>query len=454
MAVNLLVVAAAMLLCLVSVSRIKEESYEFYYNKARLLLAEEMENLNQGKGISSKYNFILIDLSGVVEKSQGLAEYPKGELVNLTEILQTDASYFAEQKKTVKVVFPVYEEERADGFAVFYIDWGFLQKETALFYHARKYGPAWIGMLLFICLLFGRTIWLKKRVLNIIKEITVSSQAIIAGDYEKSPVSTGTRKLLSSEIDALTFSFEQMRDELKAREEREENLKRLQKEVVSCISHDLMTPISTIRAYGEGLRDGMAKEEEKRRLYVDTILAKTEVVTKMMKDLLEYSNTELNQLSIEKRESYFSRFFEGLLAEIGLYVEQKGIGFQGANHIPDVIVSMDEARILQTVYNLVENSMKYIGEGEGCIMIEGSYDGESKQVMISVKDNGIGIGMEDIPYVFNKFYRAEKARSTRVPGSGLGLSICKYIIDRHDGQITCSSKRMEGTNFMIRLPIM
>ena len=102
-----------------------------------------------------------------------------------------------------------------------------------------------------------------------------------------------------------------------------------------------------------------------------------------------------------------------------------------------MLVFIDPKRITEVIYNLVENSIKYIDGKKGKIIIEAVR--EDRFILIKVKDNGVGISSDDIPYVFDKFYRAEKSRSTNVPGSGLGLSICKYIISEHGGEIYCKS---------------
>jgi signal transduction histidine kinase len=107
-----------------------------------------------------------------------------------------------------------------------------------------------------------------------------------------------------------------------------------------------------------------------------------------------------------------------------------------------MLVSIDPKRITEVMYNLVDNSIKYMDKDGGRITIE--TEREDKAALIKVKDNGAGISADDIPYVFDKFYRAEKSRSTSIPGSGLGLSICKYIINEHGGEIYCRSNHKQG----------
>jgi signal transduction histidine kinase len=162
----------------------------------------------------------------------------------------------------------------------------------------------------------------------------------------------------------------------------------------------------------------------------------------MINELLEYSNAQLNKLDIIKEEIYFLDFFNPLMIEINVFVKQNGLSFSYEQRLENMLVVIDPKRITEVMYNLVENSIKYIGNKQGKITIEA--ERQDKFVLIKVKDNGIGISPDDIPYVFDKFYRAEKSRSTSIPGSGLGLSICKYIINEHGGEIYCKSSNHNG----------
>lgn len=107
-----------------------------------------------------------------------------------------------------------------------------------------------------------------------------------------------------------------------------------------------------------------------------------------------------------------------------------------------LIVTIAPKRITEVIYNLIENSMMYIGNKLGRIEFEAVRKGNF--VLLKVKDNGPGISADDIPYVFDKFYRADKSRSSSIPGSGLGLSICKYIVNEHGGDIYCKSFNING----------
>jgi signal transduction histidine kinase len=162
----------------------------------------------------------------------------------------------------------------------------------------------------------------------------------------------------------------------------------------------------------------------------------------MIQELLEYSSAQLRKLEINRVEIYFNDYFHPLMKEIEIYVRQNGLEFFYEPRLSNALVTIDPRRITEVIYNLVDNSIKYSHKQCGQISI--ITDREDGFVLIKVKDNGVGISDEDIPYVFDTFYRAEKSRSTSIPGSGLGLSICKYIINEHGGEIYCSSDHKNG----------
>ena len=436
-----------------SIQSFEKEDQVLYYNRARLLIADQLKELEQGYYPKGEYPYTVLDLSGKVLYTSDEEKYSIGDQVNVTEELQFDQNFNKENKEYLKIVFPLYQMRKVDRFVVLSIRQSLLMEYSGVARIIYIFSPIIYGILLILVLLILRCIYIKRHILNPISEINQSAKAIIEGNYDIPVVKSNGKRLLHSEMDELTFGFELMRDELKEKRIKEEALKRSQKELISCISHDLKTPLSTIKAYSEGLRDGIAKDEEKQKRYAEIIANKAEVLTKMMNDLLEHSNAELNELKMVKKECYFGSSFHKTMKEVKLLLERQGIVLEYNQDIPNVIVLMDEGRINQVIYNLVENALKYMDKDKGKIRITTTYLNEEKKISISIKDNGSGISMSDIPYVFDKFYRAEKSRNMSIPGSGLGLSICKYIIEEHGGSIACHSKLGEGTQFVYTIAL-
>ncbi|MGN0482650.1 MAG: sensor histidine kinase [Lachnospiraceae bacterium] len=423
---------------------------ETYYNKARVLLSEERAMLEEGKMTDFKpviaVDYYLLDLGGIVKKEQG-SGYEVGQKVNLTEALQTDSSYYKTNKDRIKVAFPIEKRKRTVGFAIFLLNRDLVSGDTRQERFLYIFSPILVMTCFFVVLCIYRTEYLNRHFVRPMAEISRSANAIVKGNYDLAVVKNHSKKVLGSATDKFVYAFEQMRDELKHKSVKEAELKRMQKEMISCISHDLRTPLSTIKAYASGIYDGIAVDEKMQKEYAEVILKKADVMEKMMKELLDQTNAEINELSIKKKEQYAKTYFDQIIKEIMTIADQKKIHFEAENRVPEMMVSIDAGRITQVIYNLVENSMKYMEKEEKKLRFQAEYDRNQKWIVVSVSDNGPGIGISDIPFVFDKFYRAEKSRSMQIPGAGLGLSICKYIVEAHGGEIWLESKTEEGCTF-------
>lgn len=204
------------------------------------------------------------------------------------------------------------------------------------------------------------------------------------------------------------------------------------------------------RIYVEAIRDGMAETEEDRYEYTATILRKVDTLNKLIDDLLEHSKENLEVLSINKKEVSIKPFLEKLIEEIDLELLMVNAKFYWDKYIPEGIINIDELRISQVIFNLISNSIKY---SKGILEIKFKAEIKNRYLFIYIEDNGIGIMKEDIPYIFNKFYRGDKSRNYRIPGSALGLSTCKYIVEKHLGEIYCKAIKDSGGIFYFSIPL-
>lgn len=451
----------------ISIYNFKNYKELSFYNQARILAADELVALEAAMNqteyglapvVAGRYPYVLLDLEGKVLNDSEEFNLKSGDYVNLKEVVQFDNSFYQKNKKDVRAAFVIsgssktFQPEReirdrVTGFALFLIPREDMEGYSGVRLDLFLFMPMLTAVLLTVLLFLYRTVYLKHHILTPMKEISESAQAILSGNYDIPVVKIQGNNLNLNEVDELTFGFELMRDKLKENKEKEERLKRSQKELISCISHDLKTPISTIKAYSEGLRDGLADTPEKKEKYYAILIKKAELLNHMISDLLEHSNAELNELKIIKKEHYFLEYIYKLEKDMKEMAESRGFRFECVKSVPDILVNMDENRITQVITNLIDNSMKYTNSNGGIIRIITDHDSINHQIIISVKDNGSGISTEDIPYVFDLFYRAEKSRTMSIPGSGLGLSICKYIIEQHGGTISLNSRADEGTEF-------
>lgn len=443
---NIITAAAIVVVLFVSViwtiHNFLSMDFKIYDNDIRMLVANQRNEVEKGIYNKGDYPYIVFGLNGKVLYNDTASGDKKDSIINVQEMLQTDKSFSIYNKDKIKESFVLQQNGKTVGFVVFIIPEKDVVKDGSCSRAWKVFYPVFFAVLIGIIILTARTVYCNTRILKPIREIGSSAKAIIAGNYNLEVLRTYEKNIGENEVGDLTYSFELMRDELKDKQIREEQLKKSQQELISCISHDLKTPISTIKAYSEGIRDGIARTPEAEKEFVNIIIDKTNLLIGMIKELLEYSNTQLNQLDINIQEVYFLEYFIPVMKELEVFVKQNDMDFSYEIKISDMIVNIDKKRITEVLYNLVENSMKYIGDKRGNIKIEADRQGD--YILIRVKDNGIGISSDDIPYIFDKFYRAEKSRSSSIPGSGLGLSICRYIVNQHGGEIYCKSLPNKG----------
>jgi signal transduction histidine kinase len=252
-----------------------------------------------------------------------------------------------------------------------------------------------------------------------------------------------------NEIRDLCQSFEQMRLKLKESVYTQAKFEDNRKMLVSSISHDLKTPITSIKGYVEGILDGVANSPEKVEKYLKTIYSKAVQVDSMIDDLLFHSKLDLNQMPFNFERTDVYNFFRHCIEEVEPEIEKANIKIELINMLPDYrFLYIDRTQLRRVVLNILDNSRKYMNKEMG--IIEVTLREKDSNIIVQIKDNGVGIPKNDMPYIFDKFYRADTARSTKA-GSGLGLAIAKQIIEGHQGKIWSISKENEGTSILFSL---
>lgn len=225
---------------------------------------------------------------------------------------------------------------------------------------------------------------------------------------------------------------------------------RLRRDFVSLVSHELRTPLATIRGYAETVTSRRWSEEIQQEC-LENINAGCERLTDLVDDLLDISNLDQGSMRIEKESLMLDRLVNNLLSS---QWKLKAIDHKIEAHFPSEFppIQADPRRIEQVLNNLVENSIKYSEKG-GLITIFGRVDTDNKMVVVTVQDQGGGIPEEYLERIFERFYRAPNPSAGYTDGSGLGLSICKGIINRHGGQIWAESSLGKGTAITFSLPL-
>lgn len=229
-----------------------------------------------------------------------------------------------------------------------------------------------------------------------------------------------------------------------------EKLENMRKEFVANVSHELKTPLTTIKSYTETLLDGALDSKELLVRFLSVIDNEADRMTRLVRDLLQLSNLDFQQAKWNKKPVSINKLIEKavLKLEVSAQNKQQRINLEMDENA--AIVYADEDKLEQVILNILSNSIKYTPEG-GEINIQA--DKTSDFVDIRIKDNGIGIPEKDLPRIFERFYRVDKARSREMGGTGLGLSIAKEILEAHDGEIKITSQDGNGTEVILYLPL-
>ena len=253
------------------------------------------------------------------------------------------------------------------------------------------------------------------------------------------------------EIGQLCQNFEEMRIRLKESTEEKIQYDKESKELISNISHDLKTPITAIKGYAEGLMEGVASSPEKRDKYIRTIYNKANEMDTLLNELTLYAKIDTNRIPYNFAKINVSEYFNDCVEEIGLDLETRNIRLAYFNYVDEnVLIIADPEQLRRVIHNIIGNSIKYLDKQQGFINIRIKDVGDFIQV--EIEDNGRGISARDLPYIFDRFYRADASRNSATGGSGIGLSIVKKIIEDHGGKIWATSKEAIGTvmYFVIR----
>ncbi len=226
-------------------------------------------------------------------------------------------------------------------------------------------------------------------------------------------------------------------------------LETMRKEYVANVSHELRTPLTTVRSYVETLLEGAIDQKELAVDFLTVVNSEAERMTRLVKDLLLLSKLDYQQTQWNKIQFSLEKIIDETVKKLDIPIKQKGHTLTVKKMSPLPLFDGDKDRIEQVILNIVSNAIKYTPDKGEIEVITGYSDGKAS---IVVKDNGIGIPENDMPRIFERFYRVDKSRARELGGTGLGLSIARQIIEAHKGQIEISSTHGKGTTVTILLP--
>ena len=283
---------------------------------------------------------------------------------------------------------------------------------------------------------------------NIVKPLTQLENAALQirkGNYDFKINITA-----KDEIGDLSRTFEETRKQLKETEKIKRKYDNNRNELISNISHDLKTPITTIKGYIEGIIDGIPSSKEKKDKYLQTIYQNTVNMESLINELFLLSELELKELPLNFVSIDIKAYLTDCVEELKFYLAEKGITLKfDADYSEQEKVYADREKIKRVILNIVNNAVNHKASIDPAITIKLTEKKEEAQ--IEIRDNGQGIPEKSLNNIFERFYKADKARSTNSSGTGLGLYIAKEIVMSHEGRVWAKSQEGKGTSIFFTL---
>lgn len=292
-------------------------------------------------------------------------------------------------------------------------------------------------------------VWLmsKRMADSILKPLQEISAVIRKADFGKEKIEF--QNYSYSELQEITDTLQTMNNQIAKNLENLERERQIRQEFFTNASHELKTPLTSIRGYSELLRQHAITDPDQIDHCLDCVLKESDHMTKLINDILTISKLEAKDYIVQKSHIKLKDLLENVLNSLSVQAKAMNLDIDASCENVTVYANLDH--IQGILYNLISNAIKYNKpNGKIIIIIKERLD----NILIKVMDTGIGISKEDQEKVFQRFYRVDKQRSKIVAGTGIGLAIVKHIVQFYNGSISLKSKENEGTSIEISLPIM
>jgi signal transduction histidine kinase len=278
------------------------------------------------------------------------------------------------------------------------------------------------------------TLFISGRILRPVENLTVAAQRMSHGDLSaRVPVES------DDELGQLATAFNGMAENISRQEE-------LRRNMVGDVAHELRTPLTNLRGYLEATRDGLVAPDA---ALVDNLYEETMLLTRLVTDLHELAQAEAGQLTLVRTPTPISEVIEKAVEILRPQAESKGVALS-VDVAPDLPpADIDRERIGQVLRNLLNNALAHTPE-RGTISVSAAR--ENGMIRVTVRDTGEGISAEDLPHVFDRFYRADRSRARQTGGYGLGLAIVRQLVQAHGGAVTVASELGRGSVFAFTVP--
>ncbi len=413
-----------------------------YYEWRRVEESKEIANLLDQKNISEeeveKISYeqdICVDLS-----SGDRTLYQVGNCYINTSKIKANFIYNEQKEKTY-----IFENERFKNKVLVYgkklgVDTYLflstslepLNKTANILAHQLFYVTIIVFILSFVIAYF-----ISRHISNPIVKISKISKKIAKGEIQ---TQFETEEDLQ-ELNELVTSLNEMKEELAKTED-------LRRDLMANVSHDLKTPLTLIKAYAEMVRDLHYNDEEKRCQSLNTIIEETDRLTVLVNDILALSKEEANVETLEMEEIDLVKEIQTILTRYDVLKQQENYNFI-FKHPKSVKIKADKKKLEQVIYNLINNAINYTGEDKKIYI---TILDEEKTYRVEIKDTGKGIKEEDLPHIWEKYYKSNKNHQRNHYGTGLGLSIVKNILEHHHFKYGVESKKNKGSTFYFEIP--
>lgn len=304
--------------------------------------------------------------------------------------------------------------------------------------------------LLLVLILFSGLIviffatFISKQLMQPVAELTRSATELANGNFSTRVTPGG-----SAELAQLATTFNRMAEQLEHSFTVQQEMERSRKELVAAISHDLRTPLASLRLMTEAVSDGVA-DQQQTAVFLERMRGEVQYMTTLIEDLFELSSLEAGSLKLNLERGTLADLISDTLESLRNQARQKQQSLEGEirGELPEI--AFDSHQIQRVLNNLVGNAIRYTGPGGEIRLLAQARDG---RVVVSVQDNGEGIPAADQAKIFEPFYRGERSRGREHGGTGLGLAIAQRLVEAHHGRITVESREGQGSTFTFELPI-
>jgi signal transduction histidine kinase len=286
---------------------------------------------------------------------------------------------------------------------------------------------------------------LQERSIDYISRISDAVRNISQGD-----LNTTIEVVGDDEFSAMAENLNKMAEDIRNLMDKEREAERTKNELITNVAHDLRTPLTSIIGYLELLSGKTAPlPEEMRQKYIDIAYSKAKRLEKLIEDLFGFTKLNYGKIAMHVTKVDIIKLLSQLLEESYPNFEKRGLSYELQSNVPARMINADGNLLARLFDNLINNAIKYGAEGKRVTV---RVHAEADTVQVSVANYGYVIPAEELPLIFDKFYRVEQSRSTTTGGTGLGLAIVKNIVDMHGGKITVKSD-LNGTVFTVTLKV-